>query len=469
MNEEVMKSMTATGILGTYAGECLDPHITNKNGMDITHDVIDGVFASDDYEQGIKNGWFIGFLGHPEDPNCMDFKNGCIVMREMHYGDDDKLYGTWDLLDTPVGQIVKTMQAAGIKFGVSIRGAGDLIGSEVQADGFVFRGFDLVSFPAYPDSIPEFTAIAASTDATAQKNYQAVCAAVRTNLKAITSAATLDFIRNQLPAKSEERKLVEDRIAELQGTTTVEAATEVETAPSFEAQKITAMTDMYLSTLAENAKLKQELRATTYKLKASESMSRRKLAAVQRITAAQTLDMEKALNAQKAENAELKATKRSIERQYVAASTQLKELEKSNLKYKQDLTAANNLVDSQKKELSTLKAQKRETVMASAQLEKKASNLDERVSTLKADRDLYANQLVEVKHAFASLYASVIGGSDSDVEITAATTLDDIRRQIVGATNTTSVAAFPSANLVDDYYYEDDTVEEEPNDNLITI
>ena len=25
------------------------------------------------------DGWFIGFLGHPEDPNCMDFRNGCIV------------------------------------------------------------------------------------------------------------------------------------------------------------------------------------------------------------------------------------------------------------------------------------------------------------------------------------------------------------------------------------------------------
>lgn len=469
MNEEVMKSMTAAGILGTYAGECLDPHITNKNGMDITHEVIDGVFASDDYEQGIKNGWFIGFLGHPEDPNCMDFKNGCIVMREMHYGDEDKLYGTWDLLDTPVGQIVKTMQAAGIKFGVSIRGAGDLIGSEVQADTFVFRGFDLVSFPAYPESIPEFTAIAASTDATTQKNYQAVCAAVRTNLKAITSASTLDFIKNQLPVQSEERKLVEGRIAELQGAT-MNAATEVESRPSLESQKITAMTDLYLETLSANAKLSQELRATTYKLKAAESKSRRKLAAVQRITAAQTLDMEKAIEAQKAENAALTASKRNVERQYVAASTQLKALEKSNLKYKQDLTAANQLVDSQKNEISALKAQKRETVMASAKLEKKASNLGDSVSTLKADRDSYAKQLVEVKQAFASLYASVIGGSDSNIEITASTTLDDIRRQVVGATNTASVAALPSADLVDDYYYaDDDEFEEESNDNLITI
>ena len=60
---------SSSPILGTYEGEALDTNITNNNGLDITSEVIEAVLESEDYAVGIENGWFIGFLGHPEDPN----------------------------------------------------------------------------------------------------------------------------------------------------------------------------------------------------------------------------------------------------------------------------------------------------------------------------------------------------------------------------------------------------------------
>ena len=78
-----IKSSVSTSVIGSFSGEVLDSNITNKNGLDITAEVMQNVFDSDDYKEGIENGWFIGFLGHPEDPDCQDFEHACIVMTDM--------------------------------------------------------------------------------------------------------------------------------------------------------------------------------------------------------------------------------------------------------------------------------------------------------------------------------------------------------------------------------------------------
>ena len=54
-------------VIGRFEGECCDSNITNENGLDITRPVWETVFASEDYKKAIDLGWYIGFLGHPED------------------------------------------------------------------------------------------------------------------------------------------------------------------------------------------------------------------------------------------------------------------------------------------------------------------------------------------------------------------------------------------------------------------
>ena len=115
------ESVNITGaILGTYEGECADSNITNLNGLDITREVWEHLFASDEYKKAIKLKQYIGFLGHPEEPDCQDFRRACIIMTEGHIDDNGKVYGKFDLVDTPVGRIVKAFQDACVVFGISV-------------------------------------------------------------------------------------------------------------------------------------------------------------------------------------------------------------------------------------------------------------------------------------------------------------------------------------------------------------
>lgn len=199
-------------IIGTYEGECADATITNLNGLDITREVWENVFSSDIYKKAIEHGWYIGYLGHPEgDPDCQDFRKACIVMTEGHIDNSGKVFGKFNLIDTPVGRIVKAFQDAGVKFGISVRGAGDIIQNSVDPDTFVFRGFDLVTFPAFPESIPEFTAIAASTDSDKRAKYQAVCAAVKNNIDSLDTVASIDIVQSCFAKQSDEYKALEDK------------------------------------------------------------------------------------------------------------------------------------------------------------------------------------------------------------------------------------------------------------------
>ena len=203
-------------IIGTFTGMCADANMTNLNGLDITREVWETVFASDEYQKAIELGHFIGYLGHPEDPACQDFEHACIVMTEGHIDSDGKVYGSFNLIDTPVGRIVKSFIDGGVTFGISVRGAGDITDNSVDPDTFIFRGFDLVTFPAYPDAIPEFTPVAASSDIDKQKKYKKVCAAVHSNIDKIDSIRTLEAMQTCVAAQSTPYREIEMRKSTLQ-------------------------------------------------------------------------------------------------------------------------------------------------------------------------------------------------------------------------------------------------------------
>ena len=65
-------------VLGQFTGKCCDGDAVNNNGMYLSRELFDTLMASDDYKRGIENRYYIGFLGHPNDTNCMDFRNACV-------------------------------------------------------------------------------------------------------------------------------------------------------------------------------------------------------------------------------------------------------------------------------------------------------------------------------------------------------------------------------------------------------
>lgn len=438
---------SSSPILGTYEGEALDTNITNNNGLDITSEVIEAVLESDDYAVGIENGWFIGFLGHPEDPNCMDFKDGCIVLTDMELNSDGKVHASFNLLDTPVGRVVKTLQDAGVKFGISIRGAGDIIDQSVDPDTFVFRGYDLVSFPAYPNSIPTFTEIAASTNIETQKKYKAVCAAVRNNLSSITSASTINVIQSQFAPQSEEYAMMNRRKAEIENCQDDNL--------DISDQKIEAMTQLYLDTLQNVSVLASQLESMKQRNAAISSASRRKISALKRITASQLHDALSGLDSVTASCDELKHKNAIL-------CAQLADQKEANLIYKQKVENSTNELKKKNKVIASLQSELRETVTASSKIKASASNLGVTNDELQNELLVCKKQLGDFQNAYASMYAAALGVDLAPMSIKSSTSVDELQDIVAGATNTINM---PSAVTVEPVYLDDEI----DNDDLATL
>jgi len=422
-------------ILGEYAGECADANITNKNGLDITRPVWEGVFASEEYNEGIKNGHYIGFLGHPEDPNCMDFEHGCIVMTEGHIDPDGKVQGRFNLVNTPVGQIVKTFIDAGVKFGISVRGAGDIVDNSVDPDTFVFRGFDLVAFPAYPNSIPTFTEIAASTDAAQQKKYQAVCAAVTNNLDSLNKTE-VDVLQASFAKQSKEYAALENRKKVLAGE-------QVEVTPESAAavvasQKLDAVTALYLEAQRKNKVLQSEnvhLRKLMQTIKSAES---RKIDSLNRITAAQMKDMDQALADAASRTKKAVLSSQSLSKDLEAVSKRLRSAEDANLKYSQKIEANTQIIQEKDSIISKLQSNLSETVRKVNDAEAKTSNCDAQIERLQRKVEAAQALVDEYQNAYAQIYANALGVGLEHVSVTATTTVSELQQIIKGSSKYTS-------------------------------
>lgn len=443
-------------VIGIFEGECADSNITNENGLDITRPVWENIFSSESYQQAIELGWYIGFLGHPDDVNCMDFRNACIVMTEGHIDDNGKVYGKFNLIDTPVGRTVKTFIDAGVTFGISVRGAGDIVNNSVDPDTFVFRGFDLVSFPAFPESIPTFTAIAASSDVESQKKYKAICAAVKENLPNIDSCEAIDILQCQFAEQSDEYKALEDRKKEIKGCDSSDKENEDDVSEcddlDITKDKVESMTKLYLEQVEANNRLNKENRILSSKLASKEIETRRKISSISRITS----DQIKA-----ATDAKDKAENRC--KQLIAASTRMKDTisqeRSNNLKYLQKISESKNIVDSKDSLISSLKARLNETVTASANVERRTSNLDEQLKKSKAEIIACKKMLKDYQDAYAELYSQAVGADLQKVKVTASTSVSSLRSAI-----TSSISRKPSSIRepeeidVDDCYFDDDIV-----------
>lgn len=443
-------------IIGVFEGECADSNITNENGLDITRPVWENIFSSESYQQAIDLGWYIGFLGHPDDPGCMDFRNACIVMTEGRIDDNGKVYGKFNLIDTPVGRTVKTFIDAGVTFGISVRGAGDIVNNSVDPDTFVFRGFDLVSFPAFPESIPTFTAIAASSDVESQKKYKAICAAVKENLPNIDSCEAIDILQCQFAEQSDEYKALEDRKREIKGCDSSDKVNEDDVSEcddlDITKDKVESMTKLYLEQVEANKSLKNENKILSSKLASKEIETRRKISSISRITADQ---IKAATDAKDAAENRCK--------QLVAASTRMKDTisqeRSNNLKYLQKISESKNDAESKDSLISSLQSRLNETVNASADAKRRTSNLDEQLKRSRDEVKACRKMLKEYQDAYAELYSQAVGADLQKVKVTASTSVSSLRSAI-----TSSISRKPSSIKepeeidVDDCYFDDDIV-----------
>lgn len=448
-------------VIGTFEGMCADSNITNENGLDITRPVWEAVFESEDYKKALANGYYIGYLGHPDDPNCMDFKDACIVMKECHIEDDGKIYGSFDLVDTPVGRVVKSFIDAGVTFGISVRGAGDIIDNSVDPDTFVFRGFDLVTFPAYKEAVPTFTEIAASSDIDKVKKYKAVCAAVKKNIEDIDTCNAIDILQSQFAKQSDEYKMLEDRKQEIESgcskdieeSDDVADVEEVDEEDYITSEKIEAMTELYLDTKSELDAAKTRVRILESQLRSEKADSRRRVESLRRISAAQMKDIEDELFRVTDSYQTVKAASTRMKKE-------LQTLSESNLKYQHKIKITASSSAEKDSTISNLRSELSETVKKASDAEDRASNRDETVENLKAEITACTKLIQEYQEAYANLYASAVGSARQNIKITASTTVDELK-SLIGK------PVLKSSEDVEPTYIEE--VDESSDDYLVTL
>ena len=134
-----------TGIM-----QCADK--LNGNGRVYPHKVLEREMKN--YTKIINEHRALGELDHPED-SVVNLRNASHMVTSVWW-DGKNVMGKVKVLNTPSGQILKSLVQSGVKLGISSRGLGSVHeeknGATVVEDDFQLICFDFVSEPSTPDA-----------------------------------------------------------------------------------------------------------------------------------------------------------------------------------------------------------------------------------------------------------------------------------------------------------------------------
>ena len=148
------------GCLGTMKGICADYKNPTRNGNFYSRKLWENVFKDPLVKESLEDRVLLGEVDHPLDGRLeTQAKLAAIVMTDYEFDDtNNTLIGSFDILATPQGQILKSLLDYGCKIGVSSRGEGDVTTKDginyVDEEGFNFVGFDAVVLPAVKKAKP---------------------------------------------------------------------------------------------------------------------------------------------------------------------------------------------------------------------------------------------------------------------------------------------------------------------------
>ena len=138
-------------------GTFLQGNIKNRNGRMYPMETL--AREVDKYSNTyIKSGRAMGELGHPDGPIVNLDRVSHLITSLVQEGSNFK--GKAKILETPMGQIAKSLLSEGVRLGVSSRGVGSLKlnreGVNVVADDFMLAtAADIVADPSAPEAFVE--------------------------------------------------------------------------------------------------------------------------------------------------------------------------------------------------------------------------------------------------------------------------------------------------------------------------
>jgi len=124
-------------------------NIKNHNGRIYPREVL--FREVNKYAEFVRDRRALGELDHPDSP-IVELKNVSHLITDI-YMKGDEVRGHLEILNTPPGQILKSLIQQGVKIGISSRGIGSLqqeADINIVQDDFELIAFDAVSSPSTP-------------------------------------------------------------------------------------------------------------------------------------------------------------------------------------------------------------------------------------------------------------------------------------------------------------------------------
>ena len=132
-------------------GICIQGGVKNANQR--VYPVSEITTAVQSVNEQLKEGKSVlGEVDHPDDLKINLDRVSHMI--ESMWMDGPNGYGKLKILETPMGQLVKTMIQGGVKLGVSSRGSGNVNESSGQVADFEIVTVDVVAQPSAPNAYP---------------------------------------------------------------------------------------------------------------------------------------------------------------------------------------------------------------------------------------------------------------------------------------------------------------------------
>ena len=147
LTEEEKRFVANGGMI--LSGKLQEADVQNGNGRVYPHRVL--MREMKNYQKLVKEQRALGELDHPDD-SVINLRNASHLVTEVWW-DNKNVMGKVRVLETPSGQILKSLVESGVKLGISSRGMGSVSeqqGRTIVEDDFQLICWDFVSEPSTP-------------------------------------------------------------------------------------------------------------------------------------------------------------------------------------------------------------------------------------------------------------------------------------------------------------------------------
>lgn len=204
------------GCLGQLKGPIAEWHDSTRNDRYYSRKLWEGVFNTPWVKEALRTKTLFGEADHPDDRLEPKLMKAAVVLTSYDINEtDETVYGTFDILDTPSGRVLRTLSDYGCELGVSSRGRGRIVTRNgrktVDESSYLFGGFDVVALPAVKKARQSFIKESVTTD---------LVTSITNQINECSSANDLMVIKNILDSASLDEsadfdQLIESKLSEL--------------------------------------------------------------------------------------------------------------------------------------------------------------------------------------------------------------------------------------------------------------